>query len=85
MRKENHVTRQFFEASGSEGHFFGKKQKTCFFIWSRGVYVLNFRSVSFFVWPGDPGQTQDTFTSEKMNILDRLLWILKTGQSERYA
>ena len=41
-----------------------------------GVCVPNFRSVSFFVWPGDVTETYteiNTYTSETRNILDRLL------------
>ena len=44
-----------------------------------GVCVLNFRSVSFFVWPGDVTQINkyiNTYTnaqSEIRNILDQLL------------
>ena len=53
MRKI-HMIWQFFQTNGPLGHFFEKKkqQKICFQIWSRGVYVLNYRSVSFFVWSG---------------------------------
>ena len=46
MRKI-HMTRNFFEAIVTLGPFFRKKQKTRFQIWSRGVFVRNFRSVSF--------------------------------------
>ena len=46
MRKI-HVTRQFFEASGPQGIF---KKKNHFQIRSMGVCLLNFRSVSFFVF-----------------------------------
>ena len=49
MRKI-HITRQFFEATGPQGHFF-EKTKTRFQVWSSGVCVPNFRSVSFFVVP----------------------------------
>ena len=39
-----------------------------------GVFVPNFRSVSFFVQPGDVTNTQThTYTSEFKIILDRLL------------
>ena len=29
-----------------------QKKKKRFQVWSRGVYVLNYRSISFFVWSG---------------------------------
>ena len=48
MRKI-HVPRQLFETSGSWHRFFEKSKKTRFYIWSRGVYVPKFGSVSFFV------------------------------------
>ena len=51
MRKID-VTRQFFEASGLQGHFFEKQNKNSFLDMSWGVCAPNFRSVSFFVWPG---------------------------------
>ena len=43
-----------------------------------GVCVPNFRSVSFFVWPGDVTHInkqihKHTYTSEIRNILDRML------------
>ena len=41
-----------------------------------GVCVPNFRSVSFFVWPGGVTQIHtytNNYTSENRNILDRLL------------
>ena len=50
---ENHGTGQCFEASGPQGHFFEKNKKKRFRMWSRGVCVPNFRSVSFSVWPGE--------------------------------
>ena len=56
--------------------FFKKNHKTPFFISSRGVCVPNFRSVSFFIWPDGPVQTNkatDTFTSKNLSILDPLL------------
>ena len=43
------MTRQFFEASGLQGNFF-EKTKNSFL--DKGVCVSNFRSESFFVWPG---------------------------------
>ena len=53
MRKI-HVTRQFSLASGRHGDLIKKKnKKTGFQIRSMGICVHNFRSVSFFVWPGD--------------------------------
>ena len=40
-----YMTRQFFEASSPEGYFFEKSKKI------HGlVNVLNFMSISFFVW-----------------------------------
>ena len=60
------VTRQFFEGSGPKGHF--SKKKT-FKISSRRVCVPNFRSVSFFVWPGGPVQTdKPTYLQVKIGI-----------------
>ena len=53
--REIHVTRQFLEAGGPQGHFFDKT-KNLFWIRSLGVCVPNFRSVSFFVWPGGVAQ-----------------------------
>ena len=55
MRKI-HLTWQCFKASGRHGDLIEKKQKTRFQIRSMGVYVPNFRSVSFFVWSGDVTQ-----------------------------
>ena len=46
MRKI-HVTRNFFEAIVTQGPFFEKNKKHVFRLWSRGVFVRNFRSVSF--------------------------------------
>ena len=82
MRKI-HWTRQFFEAGGPPGHFFEKTKKPLL----DKVYgsmctkcVLNFRSVSLFVWPGGVTQINSqinkdihTYKSEIRNILDRLL------------
>ena len=43
-------------------------------MWFRGVCVPNFRSVSYFVWPGGVTHKRiPTYTSENRNILDRLL------------
>ena len=56
--RQIHVNRQFFEASGTQGHFFEKKKQNIrFWIWSRGMCVPTFRSVSFSVRPGGPVQT----------------------------
>ena len=57
------MTRYFFEASGRQGNFYEKKQKNYFWIWSRGLCVQNFKSLSFFVWPGGSVQT-NIYTSE---------------------
>ena len=73
MRKI-HVTRLILEASSRHGDFF-KTQKTCFQIRSMGVYLPNFRSVSFFVWPGGVTQINKQihiYSSEFRIILDRL-------------
>ena len=48
-----------------------------------GVCVLNFRSVSFFVWPGDVTEIHK-YTSEFKNIprpAAHLTWILITSRS----
>ena len=52
MRKI-HVTRQFVEASGRHGDLI---EKNPFLDKVNGSNVPNFRSVSFFVWPGDVTQ-----------------------------
>ena len=65
MRKI-HMTRQFFEASGRHEDFF-EKQKTRFQIRSMGVCVPNFRSASFFVWPGDVTQI-NTYTNIQVKL-----------------
>ena len=41
-----------------------KIQKTHFYIWFRGVCVLNFRSLSFLVWSGGVAQPHMTPTNE---------------------
>ena len=66
MRKI-HVTRQCFEASGPQGHFFEKKQR-------KNPFLDMVREV----WPGSSAQPTshkptDIFTREIRNILDRLL------------
>ena len=43
-----HVTRQHFEASGLQGHFFGKTKKNMF------VCVQRYTSVLFLVWLKNP-------------------------------
>ena len=48
--------RQFFETGVPLGYFFEKTKKKPFQIRSMGVCVLNYRSVSFFVWPGSVTQ-----------------------------
>ena len=54
------MTGQFFEASGPQGHFFEKtKKKKRFYKGPMGVCVPNFRSVSFFVWPGGVKQINE--------------------------
>ena len=63
-----HVTRQSYEASGPQGHFF-EKTKTRFEIWSTGVCVPNFRSKGV----AQTHQLTHIFTSEIRNILDQLL------------
>ena len=77
MRKI-HVTRQFFEASGRHGDLI-EKTKNPFLDKVNGSMCANFRSVSFFVWPGDVIHIHK-YTSEFKNILDRsaarLKWIL---------
>ena len=50
-----HVTRHFFEACGRRGDYF-EKTKNPFLDKVNGSILPNFRSISFFVWPG--GVTQ---------------------------
>ena len=75
MRKV-HVTRHFFEAGGPPGDFFEKTKKNVFRCGLGEREYKNFRSVSFFVWPGGVTQINTqihTYTTEIRNILDRLL------------
>ena len=76
MQKIN-VTRQFFQASGRHGDVFQKK--ISFQIRSMGVCVPNFRSVSFFVWPG--GVTQINTYINKYTHIQVKLGISSTGCS----
>ena len=46
-----HVTRHFFEACGRRGDYF-EKTKNPFLDKVNGSILPNFRSISFFVWPG---------------------------------
>ena len=75
MRKI-HVTRQFFEASGIQDHFFEKNQKPVF-RYCLGECVYQISSLYLFSpWPKGPVQKhQQThiFTSENRNILDQLV------------
>ena len=63
---QNKVIEEICEKSTWHGRFsrvtaffrviFSGQQNNCFLISSRGRCVLNFRSLSFFVWPGRPLQ-----------------------------
>ena len=63
MRKI-HVTRQFFEANGPQGHFFEKNKKPVF---RYGLGECVGQSVSFFVWPGGVIQIH-TYTNIQVKI-----------------
>ena len=68
MRKI-HVTRQFFKNSGHHGDFL-KKQKNLFLDKVNGsmcAKIPNFRSVSFFIWPGELTQI-NKYTHKYTNI-----------------
>ena len=60
-----HLMRQFFEASGTQGHFFEKKS---FQISSRWACVSYFRSPSVLVRSGGVTQTDDGHTDIQANI-----------------
>ena len=56
---EIHVIRKFFEAKEpAQGHFFEKirKPRLYFTFFKCRVYVPNFLSLSFFIWPGGLAQ-----------------------------
>ena len=81
LMRKIYVTRQFFETSCPQGHLFEKTKKNHFQIWSRRVCVLNFRSVSSFVWMVKRSRTNqqtNTYTSQQKKTHSVfVMWILK--------
>ena len=70
-----HVTRQFFEASGPQGHFFEKTKKKRFLDKVDGSIYTKFQVCIVFrlARRSDRNTPIHTHTSEFRNILDRLL------------
>ena len=80
MRKIQ-VTLQFFRLAALLVTFSKKQKKNHFQIWSRRVCVLNFRSVSSFVWMVKRSRTNqqtNTYTSQQKKTHSVfVMWILK--------
>ena len=80
-----HMTLQFFKARGPQGHFFKKTSGKPVFRYCLGECVSNFRSASFFVWPGCPVQTHRNiykWINEYPLPAACLTWILKTSKNK---